>query len=280
MSLAVDPPDAAAGVPVATAIVVVGYVGGGDTFEYDTLALDVDGDHAVVGAQPSRPAFAARLVKTATRFRLEVRPRRPFLYRVKVDLAVAVDVKNGGSTTPATLAATFTTAPRPEAPAVARLRRALDAPFRLAGLPALGLVHHHARALLGGDAAGDGGFWLRAARCVRRSELWPVARVADLLDGALDGAAEVLDGLRGPDAAVPDPTAALALVELAWEPCLRELAHVGVGDGVLGVLRRSFAASHPWERLAAVCALLLVAQSAGARVDAGAIAHARAQGLL
>lgn len=280
MSLALDPPDAAAGVAVAVPIVVVGHLDGGRTFEYAALAVDVGDVHAYASGAPLRPAFAAELSRGPSTFRLELRPRRPFLYRVKVEVRVEVDVKDGPATSTETLAASFTTAPPPEPPAVARLRRALDAPFRLAALPALALVHRHVRALLGGDASGDGGFWLRAARCVRRSELWSLVRVADLLDGSLDGAAEVLDGLRGPDAAAPDPAPALGLAELAWEPALRELGHVGVSDAVLAVLRRTFGAPHPWERLAALCALLLVAQSAGARVDAGAIAHARGQGLL
>lgn len=278
--ISIDPSDDSTHVSTSARIVVVGSLSPGSTFDYPTLAVSIGGVVAVTAGSVVRPAYSSVLTKTPTRFRLEVRPRRPFLYRVKQIVTAAIDVKTGPATTSDTATISFTTADTTEAPAVARLRSALNHPFRLSELPALSLIHHHARALLGGDAHGDGGFWLRAARCARRSELWSVVHVADLIDGTLDGAGGVLDALRGADAAFPDPTRVLSLIEMAWEPALRELGHVGVSPAITDLFHRSFGSDHTWERFSAVCAVLLVAQAAGARIEDGAITHARNQGYL
>lgn len=278
--ITVDPADNATNVPTAAHVVVIGSLPPGSTFDYAALTVSVGGYSAIAAGAAVRPAFSAVLTKTPTRFRLEIRPRRPFLYRVKQLVTASIDVKTGPSTTSDTVTVSFTTVDATESPEVSRLRSALNQPFRLAELPALSLVHHHTRAVLGGDAFSDGGFWLRAARCARRSELWSVVHVADLIDGTLEGAGRILDALRGPDAAHPDPARALSLIEMAWEPAMRELGHVGVSAGVTDLLRRAFNADHAWERFSAACAALLIAQAAGSRIEAGAITEARGQGYL
>lgn len=262
--LTISPGTGSYNVSPTTHVVVLGSVLG-ETFDYSTLEINVNGDAAYASGSPTRPAFDATVAKAPSSFSASVRPRRAFLYRVKVTVNVSIDtnVRNY------TQSAVFEIRPETVSLALGTLRYGLDAQFAHPSSVAVNAVSQQLFGLLGG--ASMGAYAVRLMRRVYLSQLWPMMRVFISRDGnnPIWGVfAEAMEQLGPEDAAVRgDVRGALGMIEIFWEPAVQQLIEVGASVPFAELLNRSFRSDNDLEKIAAACALVLFTRSVEANGD-------------
>lgn len=249
--LVISPTDKSYDLSPTTPILIIGSAPG-ESFDYNTLKVYVNGEEAYTDSAVRRPAYRARLVSVDDAFTLTLSARRAFLYRVKV--TIATEIITGVHSYSAT--SVFETRAPGVSLAIGAVRRELDSMPNFDEAVAINAISQQLRTVLGGGSMG--GFLLRMLRRVRLSQLWSAVKPLSIVRNVdLEPAfAAMTDGdvtING------DIVKALELIDLFWESALAQLGELGVSASFLELLGRSFRSDNDLERLSAACALVLVA---------------------
>lgn len=268
-TLAISPPNGAYDLSPTSPILVVGYAPG-EVFDYPTLSVTINSSNAYYDGEAVRPAFSARLVASDESFTLTIVPRRAFLYRVKINVGVAID-SNSNSYLGTT---SFTTRAKGLPLVVSAMRSSIELP-----LPpdvAFTSVAQQLRALLGGNSSSE--FALRMIYRARLSQLWPaLSQLLDKYNGNLERA---LAAMSDDDVAIRgDMARVLGLIEIFWEPAISQFIAYGASRPLADLIGRAFRSQNDLERVAAACTLLLSAATVYAS-DGDGLAAKRASGVL